>query len=786
MSIESTPKNIGAWLAPGVALMQRFRMSTKLYVMAALLLVPLVVVTYAQLATLKDNYLTAQSEVRGALAVGLITDVVTEVQRSRLLLVMPADQAANNLRTQTAQKLAESVSALDVFLKDEPALALASLWGPVRSDVLSVSRGGDGYAATVAAYSKVVNDLRNLAYRAGENSGLLLDPVDGTYYMQGILTEHVIGWVEAVSQIQLMVARVTQKHADAPAAMADISGLADLLDNWTARVVQHVDAFQRTKTGDLSPDQSAAVASTQAFMKAVRAAAGQELSPAAAAALLEQGGVAVDAARKFRVSVSAGLVSRLEVRQKAALTQALALGGLATVGILLVLYLLAGFSVATVHSMALLHRAMQEGTKGNLATRVLVPGKDELAEISREFEAMLDVLSSLVADVRSASSMVTHVGGQLVEDGHSLSQRTQSQAVSLEEATSNVGQVSDTVARNSEAAQEVSLMTRSLRTEADSASELMGKTVGAMSGLQTTSERMREIIGTIDGIAFQTNLLALNAAVEAARAGEQGKGFAVVAAEVRALARRSQTAAAEVRALIADSATRVGSTVQEIQAVSQLMGSLVTGISEIAQNVEHMAEGSAKQSIALAEVVQTVGDLDKVTVENSGLVDRTSHRSARLMQRSRQLEQAVTYIKLRQGTADEAMAMTEKAYALVQSLGYEQAKDVMHAPDSGFVDRDLYVFVFDRQGKYHVFSSDKGRVGTSLFDAAGVDAQQLLDDAWHRCEQGGGWVEYNIINLVSGTVKGKSSYVLPVTDNLLIGCGAYRSALSDADSSLGH
>jgi signal transduction histidine kinase len=63
-----------------------------------------------------------------------------------------------------------------------------------------------------------------------------------------------------------------------------------------------------------------------------------------------------------------------------------------------------------------------------------------------------------------------------------------------------------------------------------------------------------------------------------------------------------------------------------------------------------------------------------------------------------------------------------------------------------------------------------------------VDAQQLLDDAWHRAQQGGGWVEYNIINLVTGDVRGKSSYVLPLDDEMLVGCGAYRSALTDYDS----
>jgi hypothetical protein len=76
-------------------------------------------------------------------------------------------------------------------------------------------------------------------------------------------------------------------------------------------------------------------------------------------------------------------------------------------------------------------------------------------------------------------------------------------------------------------------------------------------------------------------------------------------------------------------------------------------------------------------------------------------------------------------------------------------------------------------------------VGSSLFDAPGVDAQQLLEDAWHRCDQGGGWVEYNIINLATNNVRGKSSYVLPLTEDLLIGCGAYRSALTDSDTTLG-
>lgn len=121
------------------------------------------------------------------------------------------------------------------------------------------------------------------------------------------------------------------------------------------------------------------------------------------------------------------------------------------------------------------------------------------------------------------------------------------------------------------------------------------------------------------------------------------------------------------------------------------------------------------------------------------------------------------------------MGLAEKAHGLLQRVGFEAASAVLHDKQGGYVDRDLYVFVFDRDGVYRVMGADINKVGTSLFDAQGVDAQQLLEDAWERADQGGGWVEYTIVNPVTRDVRGKASYILPLDGQLLVGCGAYRS-----------
>jgi signal transduction histidine kinase len=315
----------------------------------------------------------------------------------------------------------------------------------------------------------------------------------------------------------------------------------------------------------------------------------------------------------------------------------------------------------------------------------------------------------------------------------------------------------------------------------EKAGSTMQDSVKSMHNLQSTASHMTEIIGTIDAIAFQTNILALNAAVEAARAGEQGRGFAVVASEVRSLAQRSQEASSQVRSLIANSSEQVSASVADISQAGVQIQKLVTGIREISQQIQSIANDSLTQSNALTAVVQTVGNLDQMSTENAALVDRTGHRSSRLMQRSQQLDEAVSHIMLRQGTADQAMRLTQMAYEHLKKVGFEQASRDFHDKSGPFVDRDLYIFVFDRQGVYRVMGADKSKVGTSLHDVQGVDAQKLITDSWYRCENGGGWVEYNIVNPQTGDVRGKASFVLPISNELLIGCGAYKSA-SKVDS----
>ena len=105
----------------------------------------------------------------------------------------------------------------------------------------------------------------------------------------------------------------------------------------------------------------------------------------------------------------------------------------------------------------------------------------------------------------------------------------------------------------------------------------------------------------------------------------------------------------------------------------------------------------------------------------------------------------------------------------------------LHREGGDFADRDLYVFAFDREGVYRAFSSTPSKIGTPLSAIQGLDAAKLVRDAWSCVDANrSGWVDYDIVNPVTGEVRPKTSFVRGVTNNLLVGCGVYRNNAAQA------
>ncbi|MDP3650672.1 MAG: methyl-accepting chemotaxis protein [Rhodoferax sp.] len=443
-------------------------------------------------------------------------------------------------------------------------------------------------------------------------------------------------------------------------------------------------------------------------------------------------------------------------------------------GLAAVLYLFAAFYLGFSEAVDALVRIARNNARGDLSQAVVVPGRDELAQVGSNLESMGENFSGLVGTIRNQAVHVALAGESLSAGMHDLSQRTEAQAASLEQTSASILGLSESVQTTARRSKDVDALTRRVRGEAEAGEQAMDVAVRSMGEIQEGSRRMGEIIGVIDGIAFQTNILALNAAVEAARAGESGRGFAVVASEVRTLAQRSATSAREIRALIARSGEQVGVGVTRIEAVTGNLRTVVKGIHEVAAGLSGITEASTEQSTALSEIAQAVKGLDNITQRNGAMVDQALQATVGLRDRASHLSEAVAAIKLRRGTADEAYALVQRGIALIKQVGMAAAAARFHDPHGGFRDRDLYVFVFDRRGVYQVFGSTPASVGKRVHDIRGLDGDHVVREGFAAAERGGGWIDYEVVNPVNDVVEAKTSYILPLAEDTLIGCGVFK------------
>jgi cytochrome c len=126
------------------------------------------------------------------------------------------------------------------------------------------------------------------------------------------------------------------------------------------------------------------------------------------------------------------------------------------------------------------------------------------------------------------------------------------------------------------------------------------------------------------------------------------------------------------------------------------------------------------------------------------------------------------------GTAAEAEALVKKAVQLIKTEGKEKAFVEINNPKGKFVDRDLYIFVYDMTGKCVAHGFNQKMIGKDLIEMKDKDGKYFVKERIEIAKtKGKGWQDYEFTDPITKKIEHKSAYVEKL-DDLIIGCGIYK------------
>jgi methyl-accepting chemotaxis protein len=319
---------------------------------------------------------------------------------------------------------------------------------------------------------------------------------------------------------------------------------------------------------------------------------------------------------------------------------------------------------------------------GDFRTPMAVVSADELGDLSRRANEMMDDLGQLIGASATSAVALAEAADELSTSASQVQRGAEQQSASTEQTSSamvematqieqvarsthdlastadetatavqEVGASSEQLAKSSEVlvssveetaatveematqiesiASRVRVVDEVSRSAAATVAERGAELSTVIRGIGASSQDIGKIVGIIEEIADQTNLLALNAAIEAARAGDVGRGFAVVAAEVRRLAERSVDSVREIARVVEGVQQDTGHAVELTRTVLDQIGGSVNRTTGLVAEVHSSTEEQAR---GVATVLKTMSNMQTITQQLSLGAKEQSHATRSVLQ----------------------------------------------------------------------------------------------------------------------------------------------------------